>query len=546
MARKKSRKEDLTRRDFLYLGGGAAGTIVASNREGAASRTQPTGTSPNVLVIYSDEHRFDCIGAAGNPDLRTPHLDGLAGDGVLFRNAFCTYPVCTASRYSLLTGLYTHQHRGMSNRSAIEPGIPTFPQVLREQGYQTAAVGKMHFEPIYADVGFERMKLAEQNGRGRLVDDYHRFLKENDRLDVLDLLDQKQDFRSQAPEEYWKTFGAGPSNLPEEFHSTTWIGNRAVEELSAWTASRPGLLMASFIKPHHPFDPPVGWAEMYDPEKLEPLSGWLDKPLESDIAYNTGYFEHNTLSEPSLRRIMAQYYATISQIDAQVGRMIEALKRNGLYDNTLIIYSSDHGEYMGFHHLLLKGNYMYDPVVKIPLIVKFPGQTLAGTRSDSLVSTLDAVATILRLAGGEPLKDMRGSPLEDICCGRTPERTSITCEFTQRDYVMVRTREAKLLYSSQPHLEPLFFDLRRDPLELKNRFHAKRYRSRVADLKDRLLAWYQQETHTEAYTGGPRAEVGGASQQESAEMERYIQEKMGEFLSSVSSGTRTSIYGPFH
>ncbi|HUT18297.1 MAG TPA: sulfatase-like hydrolase/transferase, partial [Anaerolineae bacterium] len=133
---------------------------------------------PSILIIHADQHRFDCLGTYGNPDVQTPNIDALAADAVRYVNAFCPFPVCTPSRYSLLSGLYVHQHLGWNNHCTLPHGIATFPGILRESGYRTAAVGKMHFTPAYLDVGFDRMQLAEQDGPGRYDDDYHRWLRE--------------------------------------------------------------------------------------------------------------------------------------------------------------------------------------------------------------------------------------------------------------------------------------------------------------------------------------------------------------------------------
>lgn len=127
------------------------------------------GDQPNILIVQADQHRMDCIGAYGNDEIQTPHLDALAGDGVRYDNSFCPFPVCTPSRYSFLAGLYVRQHLGGSNHCTLPQGLPTFPKVLKGAGYRTKAVGKMHFTPTYADVGFEEMLLAEQNGPGRYV-----------------------------------------------------------------------------------------------------------------------------------------------------------------------------------------------------------------------------------------------------------------------------------------------------------------------------------------------------------------------------------------
>jgi arylsulfatase A-like enzyme len=240
----------------------------------------------------------------GHPDLQTPNLDALAADGVLFRESYCPFPVCTPSRYSLLTGLYSRQHAGRTNYSTLPAGLPTFPRVLRDAGYRTAAVGKMHFTPTYLDAGFDRMLLAEQDGPGRFEDDYHRWLRLEGLCDRLDVMDQRREYREQAPPEYWEQFGAMASDLDEAHHSTTWIGDRACEMLSGWTDGG-NLLMAGFIKPHHPFDPPRPWADQYDPQALTLPPGWLDAPLPRDLARNKGYFPNETLTEAALRRVLA-------------------------------------------------------------------------------------------------------------------------------------------------------------------------------------------------------------------------------------------------
>ena len=242
-------------------------------------------TQPNILIIQADQHRADCIGAYGNVDIQTPHIDSLAGDGVRYDNSFCVYPVCTPSRYSFLSGLYVRQHLGGSNHCTLPSGLATFPRLLRDVGYRTKAVGKMHLTPTYADVGFDQLLLAEQNGAGRYDDDYHRWLRDRGQGHFVDLLDQESEYRQHAPDAYWDNVGALVSDLDEEYHSTTWIAERAVEEITAWQGGG-NLLMASFIKPHHPFDPPASWADMYDPNALHMLPGYTSTPQPQDLAFS--------------------------------------------------------------------------------------------------------------------------------------------------------------------------------------------------------------------------------------------------------------------
>jgi arylsulfatase len=438
---------------------------------------------PNILIIQADEHRQDCLGAYGNSDVKTPHIDSLAADGVRYDNSFCPYPVCTPSRYSFLTSLYPRQHLGASNHCTLPQGLPTFPRVLQRAGYKTKAVGKMHLTPTYADVGFDELILAEQNGAGRYDDDYHRWLRDAGLVDRVDMIDQEREYRKNAPQAYWDTVGAMVSDLDEAHHSTTWIADRAIDDLKTWTEGG-HLLMASFIKPHHPFDPPDPWHKMYDPAALEMLPGYTSGPLSRDVAYAKGFFPHADMTEHKIRLAMAMYYATLSQIDYHVGRMIAQLKMAGLYDRTLILYNSDHGDYMGYHHLLLKGNYMYDPVIKVPLIVKYPDQLDAGSVSTDLVNTVDVGPTLLDIAGCEIPSTMIGSHLRT----GVQLRPYMFAEMGRGREYMVRSHTHKLLWCKDP-VASQFFDLRQDPFEVHNAIDAPQMQAQIAEMKNALAQW---------------------------------------------------------
>jgi arylsulfatase len=470
----------MRRREFIKgMGSGAAAVVVRS----AAAPETNVKQRPNILLLHTDQHRIDCLGAYGNRDIRTPHLDALAADGVRFVNSFCPFPVCTPSRYSLLSGRYVHEHRGWTNQSTPAPEIDTFPRILRTAGYQTKAVGKMHFTPTYLDVGFDEMMLSEQDGEGRWDDDYHRELMKLGLVDRNDLEDQRREHRNHARQVYWDTFGAMVSNLPEAHHTTTWIAEQALATMDSWRRDRSHLLMVGFVKPHHPFDPPAPWHEMYDPGKLSLLPGWIPQCLDRDLTFHQGYFPNERLTESSLRRVMAYYYATISQIDHHIGRMVALLKKKGLYDNTLIVFTADHGEYMGYHHLLLKGNHMYDPLVRVPLLIKWPGRPRAGTVSLRMVSNIDIAPTLCLTAGCKPGAAMRGQDLR----GDGPGHEMIFAEAGPR-HVMVRSRTRKLVLAGQGR-ENLFFDLENDPLELQNLYARADRRSEIERMEQSLAQW---------------------------------------------------------
>ncbi len=450
-------------------------------------------SQPNILFILTDQQRWDTLGCCGNRQIRTPHLDRLAADGTRFENSFCAAGVCTPSRYSLLTGLYVHQHGGWTNRCTLAPGIDTFGRALRRAGYHTHAVGKMHFTPTYLDAGFDRLELSEQDGDGRLDDDYHRDLKEQGLVDLIDLYDQRAEFRAGAPEDYWRTFGAQTSDLPEAWHSTTWIGDRALRALDGWTGGG-NLLLAGFLKPHHPFDPPAPWDRMYDPAEIELLPGWTLTVPERDLAHHKGYFPHAGLTEEAARRATAYYYATISQIDHHVGRMIAKLEEKGLYDDTLIVFTSDHGEYLGFHHMLLKQNHLYDPLVRVPLVIKFPGGRHAGTVRQTLASNVDLLPTILRQAGVEPPPGRSGLDLADPGA----DRPFVFGVAGHARWYMARSRTHKLLLCREGG-KSLFFDLEADPLELDDRFRDPAAQPLIARHRQAIADWLLWDAPSPVY-----------------------------------------------
>ncbi len=437
---------------------------------------------PNILLIHADQHRLDCLGAYGNREVRTPNLDALAADGVTYANSFCTFPVCTPSRYSLITGLYVHQHLGWTNHCTLPSGIPMFPRLLQDAGYRTAAVGKMHFTPTYLDVGFADMCLAEQNGLGRYDDDYHRWLMAEGLCPGVDFMDQEQEFRGNATQEYWDSVGALESDLDEAHHSTTWVAERAMERLERWEGGG-NLLMVGFVKPHHPFDPPAPWSTLYDPEEVTPLPGWTEAPVNGDVEFNRGYFPHAELTERKVRLATAMYYATITQIDHHVGRMLDLLRRKGLYEDTLVVYTSDHGDYLGYHHLLLKGNRLYDPLAKVPLLVKYPGNGRAGEHDASLVSNVDLAPTFLQAAG---LPVPRLLPGRDLATAAGPE--FVFAEDPGARTYMVRSSRYKLLLARQEG-QSLFFDLAADPHELTDRFRDPACQEEIRRHREALFRW---------------------------------------------------------
>ena len=438
-------------------------------------------SQPNIILITADQLRWDCLGYAGNPDVRTPNLDVLAAHAINFSETICQQPLCVPSRATLLTGLHPRQHGATDNRDSLPQGLATFPRLLREHGYQTAGAGKMHFNPTRADYGFDRLVLAEQDGPGRNEDDYHAWLAEQDRVDRIDTWDQVD--RDSAPVAYWRSFGAMPSNLPEPCHSTTWIGDQAVRFLQQGSRE-PFMLWVSFVKPHHPFDPPVPWDKLYDPRSLE-LPPDFRVPVPEDDARHGGFFDPRKMTEARFRRVLAFYYANISHIDQQVGRILATLTARGITNN-LIVFTSDHGDYMGQHGLITKKHsQVYDSLLRVPLLIAgLPGQR-RGVKEPALAQLTDLFPTLLEAAGIESPPTAGRSLVPLLREAGRPLRTAAVAEDPQRRIRIARTKRHKLVETPNPDFRALY-DLELDPHEYVNRYDHPAYEDVRAQLTRQL------------------------------------------------------------
>ena len=416
---------------------------------------------PNILILHLDELRQDCLGCYGNPDIQTPNIDTLAADGVTYQNHYTVYPVCTPSRYSLFCSLYVHQHAAWDNHCTLPSGYPTFPKLLCENGYQTTAVGKMHMTPTYLDIGFSDLELAEQNGCGRFEDDYHHFLMKHGKIDRFDLHYESGLFQLPPEDHRFDDCQCCQSDLDLPFYSSEWITQRALDRLDQWNCDQPFCMMVGYISPHHPFDPPAPYSTMYDPNSQHLLPGYTDQPLPFDSNFGSSPIHPDKIDEKDIRAMMASYYGMISEIDNGIGTILQKLKAKGLYDNTMIVFTSDHGDYMSYHHMMLKGRHLYDPLTKIPLIVKYPGQT------DSFLSeNIDVAPTVLELCGQPIPPTMQGRSL----LGNDHRQFAFSelqfgSQTNPKIGYMLRSDSYKLLvYGSMQ--DCAFYDLKKDPFEL--------------------------------------------------------------------------------
>ncbi|WP_031464468.1 sulfatase-like hydrolase/transferase [Sciscionella sediminilitoris] len=385
---------------------------MPAEKPGAADR-------PNILFLCTDQQRFNALRAAGNSEIETPALDRLADQGVLFENCYVQSPVCAPSRASLMTGQYVHAHGLWANGVGIDRNARLFTKELAEAGYDTGLVGKLHLaacfggrtEPRIED-GLRVFRWAHDPYPGSSENHYHRWL------------------RTAWPDLYARAVDPadplGFDEMPTEAHYTRWIGNETVEFLTEGRErGKPFCFIANFFDPHHGFGAPKEYLDRYRPETLAPpitRPGELDgKPeilreasRESYAGHERGYTDY-TAGE--LQATRAAYYAMVSLIDDEVGRILDTLEQQGLAESTLVVFTSDHGEMLGDHQLMLKGPMLYEQAVRVPLILRWPGKLPAGQRRAELVQWLDLPSTILDAAGVSGLPRAQGQSLLPLAAG---------------------------------------------------------------------------------------------------------------------------------
>jgi arylsulfatase A-like enzyme len=433
---------------------------------------------PNILWICTDQQRFDTIGALGNPHVITPNIDTLVRQGSALERAYCQSPICTPSRSSFLTGVYPSTARANRNgNDAFSGAYPLVTRILADNGYTCANIGKLHLSSPFrraerrADDGYEVFEYShaprDDWAEGHAYADWVR--EQRHTLSEL----QRQ-----------------PEGIPAELHQTTWATDRAIDFMGARTAN-PWLLTLNIYDPHPPFNPPEDYRSLFDPANM-PGPHFKDSDLAAQARLGSIDFQSRPMSPEALdihdpvrssanhrnaHYLQAAYYAMIKLIDDNIGRLLEALEALGLTDNTVVIFTSDHGETLGDHGLIEKGCRFYEGLVRVPLIWRWPGHVRADTRSDALVELLDLAPTLLDFAGIDVPAYMQGCSLRPLLEGRTAayqEKTYVRSEYYDAldlpdasRATMIRTDRYKLVVYHGHGIGELF-DLDRDPWEHNN------------------------------------------------------------------------------
>ena len=346
---------------------------------------------PNILILFTDQQRRDTIHELGNERIITPALDEIAREAVVFDNCFTPAPVCVPARFSMYSGLYPGHTGCCNNNGANVYEGSGFYDAITKSGYESCCVGKMHHVvDSYGLMGFSERHTQEELSYER--DDYTNFIRNSPYKNVFD-------YNGQRSEMYYIP---QISQLPIEAHPTQWVGDRSVEFIEKAEGDKPLFLMASFIHPHPPFAPPAPWNKMYRTVSEDPYMP-ADRAEFEPFMSDRFTKEKIGISRQDLTLLRNYYYSCISFVDYQISRIIKALKDKGLYDNTVIMFSTDHGEMLGDHGIWGKHNCAYDEVWRIPMLISFPHGEQAGKVRYDMMNSCDILPTCLEAASAEPI-----------------------------------------------------------------------------------------------------------------------------------------------
>tara|TARA_Y100000588_G_scaffold264733_1_gene279512 strand:- start:818 stop:2266 length:1449 start_codon:yes stop_codon:yes gene_type:complete len=369
---------------------------------------------PNLLFIMPDQLRSDFLSCYGADFIQTPHIDSLCESGVRYEKAYAPHPVCVPMRSTLLTGVNAIRTGVMGNGQYLRPdleacGIRTWPSILHDAGYTTSAIGKMHFYPWEAAMGFDHRVVCEDKRWLHIEDDYQKYLNAKG----------TRKLHGNEHEGYQENRGAFVHQHSYEDSWDGFVGNETVRYIRESDTDVPFAMMVGFPGPHCPYDPAPEYADLYAPEDMpEPHPIADDQPsqfIETNVSGNKGTWngvDYTEFTHAHKMKIRAYYAALVKQIDDKVGEIIQALKDTDRWDNTIIIFCSDHGDYLGDHGLIGKGTF-FEASTKVPLIVRHPD--LGEPRvHEGPASVEDITATLLHYASCEIPGYMDSRPLADL------------------------------------------------------------------------------------------------------------------------------------
>lgn len=461
---------------------------------------------PNVVLVMTDQQRHDTIAALGHPHMVTPNLDRLVSEGVAFGQAYVTAPSCTPSRASFFTGLYPSGCGVLRNDEAWPR---TWVEDLAASGYHCVNVGKMHTFPYEAPTGFHERHVVENKDRGTptvpfLIDNWDKALLAGGVV--------KPDRRTLRSEpDYEQRLGAFEWTLPERLHADAFVGSVAAHWLDTYPGDEPFFLQVGFPGPHPPYDAPARLLDLYadtdlpavnrDEAELAAMPPQVRSVRREHLEHDHDsivHLEHPTPEQQRRQRV--HYYANVTLIDEQVGELVAALERRGVLENTVIVFTSDHGDALGDHGLSQKWT-MYEPAVHVPAIVHAPGRLRSGVEVSDLISHVDLGATILDLAGVEQQPGVAARSLLPVLLGQEWTGRDVVFAEQARDGIQKDSEMMTMAFDGRWKLvsfsdadDGQLFDVVADPQERHDRWddpaaagERSRLLARIADWRREVL-----------------------------------------------------------
>lgn len=413
---------------------------------------------PNILLITCDQLRADFVGACGCDFVSTPSIDRLAMEGCTYTNAYSPNPVSIPARHNLLTGLTARYHGFDDNYFGAAAKscpwyLPTFPQILNDNGYETTAIGKIHFQPERRATGFDFFQCIAEIPGSREMDDYAMYLEKVGYGNIQSVHGVRTCLYMQPQR----------SLVPQEHHNSAWVADRAIDYLNQNRGQRPFLMWAGFVHPHPPLNVPDEWADIYNGKIPEPYESKTPVSLLAEENKQLGCLENKEV----LQRMRELYACAITFADKQIGRILDRLDELGLKENTLVVFTSDHGEMLGdmgtFQKFL-----PYDASAKIPLILRYPNGIEADTKRDDFADLNDLLPTFLD-AAGVSYPASYDLPGESLLTGNGTKDRSYQYVEHQRGskrWCSIRNRRYKYIYYYGD--DEQLFDLCDDPHETTN------------------------------------------------------------------------------
>ena len=447
---------------------------------------------PNIIFIITDQQRSDTIRAAGYDWMITPELDKLTQDSVTFTNNFSCGAACVCSRAALFTGMYPHNN-GVYNNENKWDHHRTWLHDFRGNGYYVVNVGKMHHRN--APMAFHERYIVENKSSHLNYDLWNRFLWIHGK-DVPKRYQVIPDWEERLNTDIWP--------MEEQYYSDIFVGDLAINFIQRWEREEPLFLQIGFPGPHEPYDAPERFVKMYEDKNVKqpifkqgeleqkpPAQKFLQDKFASSQHENRINFKNATADDYS--RMRRHYFANVTAIDEKVGQIVQVLEQKGMLENSIIVFTSDHGDHLGDHGLPYKWT-MYDSVTRVPLIIKTPETKGHGRIDKDLFSQIDLGPTLLRLVDIPIPSYLDGTQrVERIEKSNNLDKPDAV--FAEENFVtMIRTDKYKMVYYVDQRYGELY-DLEKDPQELDDLYFQDAYQSIQADLKNQLLNWIVKSSY---------------------------------------------------